>query len=95
LQASPADQAVHLTWQVFANLPPTTTWTITYEGPAGDQPSPIQGLPEPARAYSLTGLTNYEWYTITMNTEPALLMNTVRIMPTDLFIYLPTIRNQH
>jgi hypothetical protein len=31
----------------------------------------------------LTGLINYQWYTITLNTEPLLLTDTLRIMPTD------------
>jgi len=95
LQTTPANQAIYLTWNVYASLPPSTTWTITYQGSPGDQPSPITELPEPTRAYSLTGLSNYEWYTVTLTTHPAMLMDTMRLMPTNLLIYFPFIENQH
>ena len=93
LRAIPADQTIHLSWDVYASLPPTTTWTIAYEGPAGSLPSPIEGLPEATRAYSLTGLTNYQWYTVTLNTIgiSPILSDTLRVMPTDQLNYLPTI----
>jgi hypothetical protein len=94
LRAKPDDQSLHLSWEVYTSLPTTTTWTITYEGPMGNPPSPIEGLPEPTRAYSLTGLTNYAWYNLTLSTNPAGLTDTVRIMPTDQIIYLPMIRNE-
>ena len=91
LAGTPANQAVHLTWEVNATLPASTTWTITYEGPVGDQIPPITGLPESIRNFTLTGLTNYEWYTITLTTEPMLLTDTLHIRPTDRLIHLPMI----
>jgi hypothetical protein len=45
------------------------------------------------RDYPLTGLSNYAWYTITLSaagTDP-LLSATVRVMPTDILVYLPLI----
>lgn len=93
LSAQPADHALHLTWDVFANLPPTTTWTITYQGSPGIPPSPIEGLPEATRAYSLSGLTNHEWYTVTLSTAPSLVTDTIWIMPSDLLIHFPIIEN--
>jgi len=93
LYAMPADQSIYLSWDVYASLPLTTTWTIIYEGPAGSLPSPIEGLPEATRAFSLTGLTNYEWYTVTLSTMgiSPILSDTIRVMPTDQLNYLPTI----
>ena len=85
------DRAIYLSWSVSITLPTTTTWTITYDGPPGVPPSPIPGLAEPTRAYTLTSLTNYTWYTITLATDPAWLSDTVRVMPTDHIIYLPAI----
>jgi hypothetical protein len=77
---------------VTAGLPVTTTWQISYAGPPGDQPSPITGLPEPTRAFNLTGLANYTPYTITLNAmldgSPTL-TDTIMAMPTDLNVLLP------
>jgi hypothetical protein len=89
LQAAPGDQAIDLSWTVDVTLPTTTTWSISYDGPVGALPSPIVGLAEPTRAYTLAGLTNYAWYTITLITDPSWLTDTVTAMPTDHLIYLP------
>jgi hypothetical protein len=93
LYAMPQDQAVQLAWDMQGTLPDTMTWTITYEGPTGDQPSPIENISKPTRTYTLTGLTNYEWYTMTLTTVPATLTETIRVMPTDQFIYLPNVQH--
>jgi hypothetical protein len=88
------DETIYLTWEVNAALPVTSTWEISYDGPAGDQPSPITGLPEPTRAYTLTGLTNYTLYTVTLTAmldSTPILTDTVMIMPTDIFVFLPLV----
>jgi hypothetical protein len=94
LNGSPDDQAIYLRWTVSATLLVTTTWRITYEGPAGAEPSPITGILSSTRAYTLTDLTNYTWYTITLNamsdTTP-ILTDTVQVMPTDRVVYLPLV----
>ena len=44
--------------------------------------------------YSLTGLTNYTRYTVTLNgmlDSTPFLTDTVRVMPTDIFVYLPLV----
>jgi hypothetical protein len=90
LTGIPADQAIHLAWEVKGTLPVTSTWEIAYDG----QPSPITGLPAPARAYTLTGLTNYTWYVITLTNSvdsTPFLTGTVRVMPTDIFVHLPVV----
>jgi hypothetical protein len=94
LKGTPADRTIHLTWEVKGSLPVTTTWEIAYAGPPGDQPSPITGLPEPDRAYTLTSLTNYTTYTITLTANvdrTPLLTDTISVFPTDIFIYLPQV----
>ena len=47
-----------------------------------------------SRAYTLTNLTNYEWYTVTLNAmldTTVLYSDTVTVMPTDRFVYLPVL----
>lgn len=95
LTGSPGDQTIHVNWTVDAGLPVTAAWQIGYAGPTGDQPSPITGLAEPTRAYTLTGLTNYTTYTVTLQAMvegTAVLTDTVHVMPTDLLLYLPVIQ---
>ena len=92
LFGSPNDQSVSLNWQVNTPLDPGATWQINYSGPAGDQPSPITGLANGTRSYTLTGLTNYTVYDITLNamlSGAPILTDTVSVMPTDLLLYLP------
>jgi hypothetical protein len=92
LFGSPNDQTIGLTWQVNTAVDPGTTWQISYSGPAGDQPSPITGLAQGARSATLTGLTNYTPYDITLNaiiSGSPVLTHTITVMPTDLLVYLP------
>jgi hypothetical protein len=91
LSGTSGDSTISLMWDVNVSLPVTTTWTIVYEGPEGDQPSPITGLAEGERAYALTGLTNYTWYDITLTAvgPTPVLSDTIRLMPTDRLVYLP------
>ena len=95
LNGTPANQAIHLTWTVSGDLPVTSTWRIDYEGPGSTLlPSPITGIVSPTRAYPLTGLTNYAWYTVTLSAmvdSASVLSDTVSVMPTDRFLYLPLV----
>jgi hypothetical protein len=93
LRGIPGDSTISLLWEVNVSLPAAVTWTIDYQGSAGDQPSPITDLPEPTRSYTLTGLTNYTWYDITLTAvgSSPVLSATVRLMPTDRLVYLPLI----
>lgn len=94
LSGTPADQSVHLTWTVNTTLSVTSTWQIEYDGPPGDPPSPITGIISPTRAYTLTSLTNYTWYTITLSAlldSTPFLTGTVAVMPTDRLVYLPLV----
>jgi hypothetical protein len=88
LSAIPRDQTVFLNWQVNVSLPLTSTWQIEYYTTTLN----ILTATDPfstTRTYTLTNLTNYQWYTITLTTDPLSLTDTLRIMPTGILIYLP------
>jgi hypothetical protein len=94
LNGIPGDETIYLGWDVGAGLPLTSTWRISYAGPPGDQPSPITGLPEPTRAYTLTGLINYAPYTITLNAmlgSAPTVTATITARPTDISVHLPIV----
>ena len=94
LHAVPGDKSIYLSWEVIGILPATSIWAIEYDGPPGEQTPPITGIPIDTRAYTLTGLTNYEPYTVTLNAMlegTPILTDTVSVMPTDLLVYLPVV----
>jgi hypothetical protein len=94
LHGTPADQSIHLTWTVTGDLPVTSTWRITYDPPDGDESPPISDITNTTRAYTLTGLTNYALYTVTLSAileSTPFLTDTVKVMPTDIFVYLPLV----
>jgi hypothetical protein len=94
LRGTPRDRAIRLDWQVGTTLPPTSTWQIDYQSRSGTLYTPVTGVFSPTRAYTLTGLTNYVWYTVTLNAmldSTPFLTDTVRVMPTDVFVYLPLV----
>jgi hypothetical protein len=94
LTGSPADQTIYLNWRVNTTLPVTATWQIAYDGPIGSPPSPITSILNSTRDYVLTDLTNYTPYTVTLNAivdSTPILTDTVTVMPTDLFVYLPVV----
>ncbi len=85
------DRSISLVWQVNSDLPPAATWLIEYLGPGGDQPSPVSNIPLATRTYTLTGLTNYQRYTITvsaMDGSTRLMSESVTLMPSNLRVYL-------
>ena len=95
LYATPGNYSLRLGWDVNVTLPVTGTWQLAYSGPPGDQLSPITGITHTARAYTLTGLTNYVPYTVTLTAmlgSTPLLTDTVTAMPTDRFTFLPVVQ---
>jgi len=93
LTGTPADGAIHLQWKLQATLAPTAPWQLDYDGILGDQIPPLTII-SPTHAYTLTGLTNYTWYTITLSTHinyAGWLTETVSAMPTDQFVHLPLV----
>jgi hypothetical protein len=94
LYATPGNYSLQLGWSVNTTLPVTSTWQIAYSGPLGDQPSPITGIATAARAYTLTGLTNYTHYTVALTAllgGTPIMSDTVTAMPTDRLMFLPMI----
>lgn len=95
LSGTPANETINLRWEFNSVLPPGATWRISYNGTTGDEVSPIEGIASATRSYSLTGMTNYETYEITidaMDGTTVLFTDTIEVMPTDIFVYLPTIQ---
>jgi hypothetical protein len=94
LRGAPGDRAIYLDWEVSVDPPPTSTWHITYYSETVSAPVTRTGVVSATRAYTLTGLANYEWYTVTLSAmvnDTAFLSDTVRVMPTDILMYLPVI----
>lgn len=98
LYGMPGDRTIRLTWEVNVTLPPTSTWRIEYYSQTvASTVVATDSLTHTARAYTLTGLTNYQWYTVTLNAmlnSAPFLTDTVRVMPTDRFVYLPLVRRE-
>jgi hypothetical protein len=97
LHGTPASQAIHLDWAVNVALPVTSTWHITYYSETAPSPMTYTDIVSPTRAYTLTGLANHEWYTITLNAmvdAAPILTDTVRVMPTSKFTYLPLVMRE-
>ena len=95
LHGTPANEAIHLTWEVSGTLPTTSTWRIGYASETGSLLLPAAEIPtSTVRAWTLSGLTNYVWYTVTLNAmldSTPLLTDTVRVMPTGISVYLPVV----
>ena len=97
LQGVPADRAINLDWKVNISLPVTTTWMIEYYTSTANILTAAIPLSS-ARSQTLIELSNYEWYTVTLNAmlnSTGFLSDTVKVMPTDININLPIILNDH
>jgi hypothetical protein len=96
LYGKPGDGSIDLDWRVSVDPPPTSTWRISYyTDTVASTVVVTDSLTYTARAHTLTGLTNYQWYTVTLNAmvdSTPILTDTVRVMPTDRFVYLPMVR---
>lgn len=95
LHGTSADRTIRLNWEVRTILPPASVWQISYDvQTTAVTPITVTGILSPTRAYTLTPLTNYAWYTITLNAmlnDTPILTDTVRLMPTNRLIYLPLV----
>jgi hypothetical protein len=97
LQATPSSQTIRLSWTVSGPLPDLATgWRIEYTGPTGGIPSPIDLIPLGERSFTLPGMTNYAWYTVTLYIKWGIAssasVDSVRVMPTDIFSYLSLVK---
>jgi hypothetical protein len=95
LTGTPGDGTIYLDWSVEALLPVTATWHVDYY----TQTASVYTATEPLSTIRSTVLTqnvhNYRWYTVTLHAmtgSTAWLSDTVRVMPTDLLVYLPLVR---
>lgn len=94
LRGSPADGAIHLNWEINDELPTTAVFKIDYTGPQGNPPSPINAIAPDIRQYTLTNLKNYEFYVVNLtvlDNGTVLLSDSVTVMPTDIFSFLPIV----
>ncbi|HEY4723395.1 MAG TPA: hypothetical protein VII92_16190, partial [Anaerolineae bacterium] len=94
LSGTPGNQVIRLAWTVNTTVPLTSTWHISYYSQTLASAIEVSGLASSTRAYALGGLTNYAWYTITLNARldsTPFLTETIRLMPTDRLGYLPVI----
>lgn len=88
------DQTIVLKWTLDGTLPDGATFEITYSGTAGTPPSPITDIDGSTRTLTLTNLTNYEVYAVTItavNNSTPLFSDTQSFMPTDQQLWLPVI----
>jgi len=97
LSARPGDRVANLNWElaIGVQLPPTSTWRVDYITTTASVYTATEPL-STTRSHTLTGLTNYEWYTVTLSTVGVTptLSDTVRVMPTDHLVYLPLIMRE-
>ncbi|MEJ5309848.1 MAG: formylglycine-generating enzyme family protein [Anaerolineae bacterium] len=93
LHGVPGNRAIYLTWKVGATLPVTTTWRIEYYTQTVTAPFTATDPLSVTRSTVLTDhVYNYQWYTVTLHAmlgQTSWLSDTVRVMPTDRFVYLP------
>jgi hypothetical protein len=92
LHGYPGDGTIRLNWTVNTTMPLTSTWQIVYYSQTVASAITVTGILSPTRAYTLTGLTNHAWYTVTLNAlldSVAFLTGTIRARPTDDWVYLP------
>jgi hypothetical protein len=89
------DQTIYLTWEAYMDLNEEFTWWIDYQGPSGDQPSPITGLHHSTRGFTLSGLTNNSHYTIKVTAVSGdidvLTSNLMTLVPMKYQFYQPLI----
>ncbi len=99
LYGRPGDQTIYLDWVVNGTLPVTATWRVEYYSQTvASTVVATDSLASTARSYTLTGLENYRLYTVTLDAvvdTTSILTDSVRAMPTDIFVYLPLIQREY
>ena len=95
LNGKPGNRTIYLNWSLNTTLPVGGAWRITYYSQTvASTVVATDPLTNTARAFTLTGLTNYAWYTVTFNAmldSTPIFTDTVRVMPTDQLVYLPLV----
>jgi hypothetical protein len=95
LSAWPGDERIFLAWRVASSDASLKSFAISYTN-GSDGGRAVTGLATSTLAYTLTGLTNYTWYTVVAegwDVDDGVLMrsNRAMVMPTDHYVYLPVV----
>jgi hypothetical protein len=91
----PGDETVLVTWETGGSLPSGATWRITYDGPSGDTPSPITGLPADQRAFRINRLPNYNPFSVSVAAEAngrMLMSSSTPAFASDIQTFLPGVK---
>ncbi|MBN1979788.1 MAG: hypothetical protein JW918_20530 [Anaerolineae bacterium] len=94
LHGASGDGAIHLDWTVAGELPSTATWHIDYYTQTASVYTATAPLSTTRSAVLTDRVHNYQWYTVTLHTmdgPTSILSDTVHVMPTDRFVYLPLV----
>jgi hypothetical protein len=92
LRGRAGDETIWLDWVVNVTLPLAGTWRIDYYSTTiASAIVATDTLASSARGYTLTGLDNYDWYTVTLSTVPSWLSDTLSLLVTDRFTFLPLV----
>lgn len=88
-----ADGYAEIAWDCDCELPGDATWVVDYTGNIETSTAEMGNLPLDTRTVQIDGLTNYEYYSVTVSAVSAegeiLYSNTVTVLPTNMSIYLP------
>jgi hypothetical protein len=98
LHGSPADEAIHLTWELSGTLPSSYTWHVDYCTTTASVYTATNPLSTTRSSVLTEHVQNYEWYTVTLHAmlnDTSWLSDTVRVMPTDIFIHLPLVLREN
>jgi parallel beta-helix repeat protein len=94
LSGKAGNQIIYLNWSLNTTLLAGSAWGITYYSQTAASAVSVSNIVSPTRAYTLTSLTNYFWYTVTLNAvqnATPFLTDTVHLMPTNILVYLPLV----
>ncbi len=94
LSGKAGDGHIDLAWQVSMTPAPGLTWRIDYTPNDGALPSPVTGIANAARAFTLDGLTNATLYTVALtgvDGGTAVYSDTLRLMPGGNVMYMPIV----
>ena len=97
LYGAPGNQVIYLDWIANVSLPVTSTWQIGYYTTVvASTVVVVDNLTHTTRAYTLNGLENGQWYTVTLSTVDVTpsLSDTVAVRLMEHFVYLPVVARE-
>ena len=96
LSVIPDDQALNVTWRMNGAVPANLDWHITYQVVNAEQGHESLVLPPEQTHLHIKDLENYQLYTVSVRgivDGDIIVEGTSQMMPTDIAIYFPIIRN--